>query len=62
MRPTTRRSAKGKVVVTIEWGFVPANDMEPAEETIQVHAKLDTPKQSTEAAKVVWHNGQMTLL
>lgn len=53
---------KGKLVVSIEWSFKPETENEPHEEVIQLHAKLDTPKESTEAHKVTWNNGQMTLL
>lgn len=53
---------KGKLAVEIEWSFKPETGKEPTFETLRVHAKITTPKQSTEAAKVLWDNGQMTLL
>jgi hypothetical protein len=55
-------ACKGKVTLVVEWAFKPATDDEPVSETVRLSAKLDTPKQMNEAAKVVWHDGQMTLL
>ena len=53
---------RGKLTVTLDWSSKPATETEPEEETVQIHAKLDTPKLSTDAEKVVWRDGQMTLL
>jgi hypothetical protein len=55
-------ACKGKVALVVEWTFKPPTETDPTEETIRVTAKLDTPKQCNEAAKVLWRDGQMTLL
>lgn len=54
---------RGKLVITVDWSFKPGTENDPVpEEVVQIHAKLDTPKESTDAHKVAWNNGQMTLL